>query len=118
MNTERTIPQRLDDIQDAISCIRKYTRETQDIHDYDELVQIWIVHHFYVLGEAVRAIAEEYPAFKNQHPEIKWKDIIRMRTLLAHRYFQISLNALWKAIQEDLLDLKRSIDAIQEKGVA
>jgi len=117
MRTVRTIPERLGDIQDAITSIKKYTNEGQDIHDYNELIQIWVVYHFYILGEATRAIAEEFPAFKDQHPEIKWREIINMRTVLAHKYFGISLNILWKAVKEDFPDLKRIIDIIRERGV-
>jgi len=117
MKTGRTIPQRLGNVQDAISSIRKHTDEGQDIHDYNELIQIWVIYHFYVLGEAIRAIAEEFPTFRDQHPEIKWREIINMRTILAHKYFGISLNVLWKAVQEDFPNLKRNISAIQEKGV-
>jgi uncharacterized protein with HEPN domain len=35
-----------------------------------------------------------------------------MRTILAHRYFDIDPDALWEAVNQDLQDLKRSIDVI------
>ncbi len=35
-----------------------------------------------------------------------------MRTVLAHRYFDIDPDALWEAVNQDLQDLKRSTDAI------
>ena len=36
-----------------------------------------------------------------------------MRTILAHRYFDTDLDALWAAVNQDLHDLQRSIDAIR-----
>jgi uncharacterized protein with HEPN domain len=48
-------------------------------------------------------------------PEIKWTEIIGMRTILAHRYFDTDPDALWAAVNQDLQDLKRSIDAILDE---
>ena len=108
----RNVSERLLDIQDAILRIMKYTRDGRDRFDHDELVQTWVTHNLYVIGEAARAIASDYPDFKDQHPEIKWSEIIGMRTVLAHRYFDTDLDALWAAVNQDLRDLKRSIDTI------
>ena len=66
----RNISERLVDIQDAIARIMKYTREGRDRFEHDELVQTWVTHHLYVIGEAARAIASDFPDFKSQHPEI------------------------------------------------
>lgn len=59
--------------------------------------------------------ASDFPDFKDQHPEIKWTEIIGMRTVLAHRYFDIDADALWEAVNQELQDLKRSIDTILEE---
>jgi uncharacterized protein with HEPN domain len=108
----RDVSERLRDIQEAIIRIRKYTRDGRDRYDHDELVQTWVTHNLYIIGEAARAIASDFPDFKNQHPEIKWTEIIGMRTILAHRYFDTDPDALWEAVNQDLQDLKRTVDAI------
>ncbi len=92
----RNIPERLLDIQDAIIRIMKYTRDGRYRYDHDELVQTWVTHNLYVIGEATRAIASDFPDFKNQHPEIKWTE----RTILAHRYFDTDPDALWAAVNQ------------------
>ncbi|MBE3560752.1 MAG: DUF86 domain-containing protein [Ktedonobacteraceae bacterium] len=112
----RNISERLRDIQDAIIRIMKYSQLGRYRYDHDELVQTWVVHNLYIIGEAARAIASEFPDFKNQHPEIKWTEIIGMRTILAHRYFDVDPDALWEAVNRDLLILKQSIDAILEEN--
>ena len=111
----RNVAERLLDIQDAITRIIKYTQDGRYRYDHDELVQTWVTHNLYVIGEATRAIANDFPDFKNQHPEIKWTEIIGMRTILAHRYFDTDLDALWLAVNQDLQELKLSIDAILGK---
>jgi uncharacterized protein with HEPN domain len=116
MKRARMISDRLCDIQNAITCIRKYAKEGQDIHDHDELIKIWVTHYLYILGEATRAIASDFPFFKDQHPEIKWREIINMRTFLAHEYFRVNLGILWSTIKQDLHELNGSIDATQENS--
>jgi uncharacterized protein with HEPN domain len=93
----RVISERLLDIQDAIVRIMKYTREGRDRYDHDELVQTWVTHNLYIIGEAIRALASDFPEFKNQHPAIKWTEIIGMRTVLAHRYFDTDPDVLYGA---------------------
>lgn len=111
----RNISERLLDIQEAIERIMKYTRDGRYRYDHDELVETWVTHNLYVVGEATRAIASDFPDFKDKHPDIKWTEIIGMRTILAHRYFDTDPDALWAAVNQDLQDLKRSIDAILEE---
>ena len=111
----RNVSERLIDIQDAIERILKYTQDGRYRYDHDELIQTWVTHNLYVIGEATRAIASEFPDFKDQHPEIKWTEIIGMRTILAHRYFEIDPDALWEAVNQELQELKRSINAILEE---
>jgi uncharacterized protein with HEPN domain len=108
----RDVSERLLDIQDAIIRIMRYTQDGRYRYDHDELVQTWVTHNLYIIGEAARSISNDFPDFKEQHPEIKWIDIIGMRTILAHRYFDIDLDILWEAVNEDLHDLKNRIDAI------
>ena len=108
----REVAERLLDIQDAIARIMKYTQDGRYRFDHDELVQTWVTHNLYVIGEAARAIASEFPEFRKQHPEIAWADAIGMRTVIAHRYFDIDPNALWEAVSKDLRSLQRTIDVI------
>jgi len=62
----RNIFKRLRDIQDGIARIMKYTQEGRDRYDHDELVQTWVIHNLYIISEAIRAIASDFPAFKDQ----------------------------------------------------
>lgn len=110
----RTILERLSDIQNAITRIMKHTRDGRDRYDHDEFLQTWVIHNLYIAGEATRAIASEFPAFKDQHPEIKWTKIISMRTFLAHKYFDTDLDVVWSMADQSIPELKHCIDAILE----
>ena len=52
--------ERLRDVQDAIMRILKYTSQGSYLFDHDELVQIWVIHHLEIIGEATRTIPQDF----------------------------------------------------------
>ena len=101
--------ERLRDVQEAIMQILKYTSQGSALFYHDELVQIWVIHHLEIIGEATRTIPHD---FRNLHPEIPWKQINAMRNILVHLYFDINLDRVWAVVEQDLPILKASVDAI------
>jgi uncharacterized protein with HEPN domain len=104
--------ERLLDILDAIEQVEKYTSRGRAIFETDELVQVWVVHHLQIIGEAARALPEE---LKQAHPEIPWPVIVGMRNIIVHEYFIYDLNEAWKVAEKDLPDLKQKITAILDE---
>ena len=95
--------ERVPDIIEAIERIERVTsRGKKEFYD-DEMVQVWVIHHLQIIGEAVRGIL---PEFRSVHPEIPWSDIIGMRNVLVHHYFGIDKDAVWKVVEHDLPLLK------------
>jgi uncharacterized protein with HEPN domain len=96
----------------------KYAGEGRDAFDQNELIQTWVIHHLEIIGEASRAIPQD---FRNRHPEIEWKEISGMRNALIHGYFEINTNRVWDTITHDLPRLKASVDALlniqQDEGM-
>lgn len=109
----RDTNERLRDIQEAVIKIMKYASQGRERFDQDELVQTWIVRHLEIIGEAARAIPQD---FKNQHLEIPWRQINGMRNILVHIYFGIDRNRIWEAVEHDLPVLKASVDAFLSMG--
>lgn len=105
----RDINERLRDIQEAISHIMKYTHQGRDSFDQNELIQTWVVHYLGIIGEAARAIPQDY---KMLHPEISWKSINGMRNIIVHHYFGIDFDVAWSVVENDLPILKTQVDAI------
>lgn len=105
----RDVFERLRDIQEAIEQIWKYTNQGRDSFNQNELVQTWVIHHLEIIGEATRAIPQD---FRNLHPEIPWRQIYGMRNILVHHYFGINLDRVWAAVEQDLPVLKSSVDAL------
>lgn len=46
---------RLLDIQDAIKQSEKYARKGREAFERSDLIQVWIIHHLQIPGEAARA---------------------------------------------------------------
>ena len=101
--------ERLRDILEAIERIEKYAARGRATFDDDELIQTWMVHHIEVIGEACRALPEEFQA---RYTGVPWSDIIGMRNILIHHYFGIDLDAVWLVVERDLPDLKINVQAI------
>ncbi|MHB0999543.1 MAG: HepT-like ribonuclease domain-containing protein [Armatimonadota bacterium] len=98
--------ERLIDILDAIEKIEKYTIDGRNRFDAEDLVQTWVVHHIQVIGESACQISEE---MKEKHPDIPWRQIIGMRNILVHAYFNVDPEEIWGVVELDLPILKEKI---------
>ncbi|WP_235083176.1 DUF86 domain-containing protein [Chlorogloeopsis fritschii] len=61
------------------------------------------------MGEASRALSAET---RLQYPEVPWSQMIGMRNILTHSYFEIDLDVVWSVVERDLPNLKQHIEAI------
>jgi len=50
--------------------------------------------------------------FKEKHPEVPWKDIAGMRDRIVHFYFGIDYQIVWGTVQEDIPELKQTINRL------
>ena len=82
----RSDRERLLDILEAIERIEKYAARGKEAFLADELIQNWMVNNIMIIGEACRALPDEFQA---DHSSVPWADIIAMRNLLVHHYFGI-----------------------------
>jgi uncharacterized protein with HEPN domain len=57
------------------------------------------LHGLTVIGEAVRAMDDE---FKATHPDIPWRSIVGMRNFIVHEYEEIDYDLVWQAVSVDL----------------
>lgn len=82
--------------------------EGVDFNDFkkDELRYFAIVKNVEIIGEASYMLSLP---FKEKNSDTPWKDIIAMRHVLVHGYYQISPLQVWKVVKEDLPTLKKQI---------
>lgn len=85
MRTDRA---RLEDAIEAIDRCLAQAERGSDAFEADELLQVWMVHHLEILGEACRSASDPVRA---EHPDVPWAAIVGMRNVLVHDYFGIDL---------------------------
>ena len=71
-----------------------------------------VVREFEIIGEAVGKLPDE---LKQRRPDIEWQDIKDFRNLLAHEYFGVDLEIVWKIIMDDLPVLLAGIKEIMKQ---
>jgi len=77
----------------------------------DPMLQDALVRNIEVVGEAVKNLSIE---ITEAYPNVAWSQIARMRDKIAHHYFRINLDVVWKTAIEDLPALRRQIRAIYD----
>jgi uncharacterized protein with HEPN domain len=106
--------ERLRDILEAIAAIERYTHLGKQAFDEQELIQIWIVHHLQIIGEAVNALPDD---LITQYAEVPWAQIVGFRNLVTHEYFRVSPNLVWAIVQADLLNLKQTVESMLQEFI-
>ncbi|WP_204151563.1 DUF86 domain-containing protein [Leptolyngbya sp. CCY15150] len=101
--------EKLQDILEAIERIDRYAVQGRQAFEQNELIQTWFTQNLQVIGEASRSLSS---ATRDEHPEIPWSNMIGMRNILTHNYFEIDLDIVWLAVEQELPNLKTAIAAI------
>ena len=101
--------ERLLDILEAIERIERYASQGKAAFERDELIQVWMVSHIQIIGEASNALPQE---FQMQYPEVPWRNIVGMRHILVHNYFEVDLDVVWTTLERDIPPLKQAIEAM------
>jgi uncharacterized protein with HEPN domain len=98
------------DIKEAIEKIEAFTENISfEEFRYDAKTIDAVLRNMEIIGEASKNIPK---GIRDKHNNIDWKAIIGMRDTIAHKYFGISLQIIWKTIEERLPELKETIEKI------
>ena len=58
-----------------------------------------VIRNFEILGEAAKHIPEEV---RTKYPEIPWKKMYDLRSIITHEYFGIDYEIIWEIAKSDL----------------
>jgi uncharacterized protein with HEPN domain len=81
-----------------------FTQFEQDVR-----TQYAVIRAIGIIGEAARSAT---PEFREQFPNVPWRQMTGMRDRVIHGYDDVELLVIWKTVQEDLPQLISRIEAI------
>jgi uncharacterized protein with HEPN domain len=96
----------------AIGNIERHTRSGRAAFERDELLQVYVVHHLIILGEAAARLPE---AIHAAYPEVPWDSMRGMRHILVHGYFHIDLVIVWRVVEDELPPLRAQLEMMIDK---
>jgi uncharacterized protein with HEPN domain len=91
----RSDRERLFDILDAVERIEAQTA---------------VIRWVEIIGEATRGLTEE---LRQAHPQVPWRQMVAMRNVLIHGYFDIDVDLVWSVAQNDLPKLGAQVRAVE-----
>jgi uncharacterized protein with HEPN domain len=110
--TKRQIEDYLQDILDAVNAIEQFRSGIEFQGFSQNLEKIFAVSRaIEIIGEAVKRIPD---SVISQYLDILWRDITGMRDKLIHDYFNTDVEIIWKAVQQDVPQLKIMISRVLE----
>ncbi|SRR5258708_7425011 len=97
-------------ILEATKSIQAQIKEiTKEQFENSELLQGFVERKLEIIGEATKRIPED---FKQQYPNIPWKDMAGMRDILIHQYTEVDEDIVWKTIKQKISPLREQIETI------
>ena len=87
----------------AAECAQRYADgfSRAELADNDEKLSA-ILYQIVIIGEATKRLSAE---FRQQHPEIPWREIAGMRNVIVHEYDQLDLDVIFDVIENKLPEL-------------
>lgn len=68
-----------------------------------------VARNLEIMGEAANRLPDE---FKEIHSDVEWYKIVGLRHRIVHEYFGVDLQIIWRILQKDLPELRRSLSQI------
>ena len=97
-------------IRDAIKQIEIYMKNiSEEQFSKNKLLQDAVLRRLEIIGEASRNIPR---ALKEKNKDVPWFDMGQFRDLIAHGYFEVSLNTIWNAATKNIKVIKESMKNI------
>jgi uncharacterized protein with HEPN domain len=104
--------ERLIHMVEAIDNIFEFVDEkTFELYINDKILKFAVIKNLEIVGEAAYLLTKE---FKERNNSIEWADMIGMRHILVHGYYQIKDEIVWATIETELQPLKLKLVSIIE----
>jgi uncharacterized protein with HEPN domain len=98
------------DIANAIRRILRYASGISklELEINDEKLSA-ILYQITIIGEATKRLSQE---FRQQHPEIPWREMAGMRDVIVHEYDQLDFDVVWDVVENKSSELLALLDSL------
>jgi len=102
-------------ILEAIERIDRYVVNMDEVEFLgDDKTQDAVIRNFEVIGEACHNVDRYHPNFAAEYPEVPWSIAYEMRNALAHGYFLVDMEVVWRTIHNDLPGMAEQVQRLLE----
>lgn len=119
MHKHALISEILSQIEDSLTTISNRTKHIQSVNDFlstedGAILLDSVCMKLIAIGESVKKIDKlsEKTLF-TQYPKVPWKEIMGMRDIISHHYFDIDAETVFRTIKEDIPLLSDTIREIR-----
>ncbi len=100
----------IEDILESCNKILTYTNgmSFEDFANDSKTVDA-VIRNFEIIGEASNNIEKHFHEFVAMHPELPLVSAYQMRNAIAHGYFKVDFEIIWKTIHSELPGLYAQI---------
>ncbi|MGI0491481.1 DUF86 domain-containing protein [Alkalinema pantanalense CENA528] len=105
-NPPRDDREYVQDILERIQRIETFVASGRDEFFQSVLIQDAVMRNFEVIGEATKRLSHD---FREQHPNVPWKQMAGFRDVLIHDYMGLQLEQIWATIEQSLPTLRQQI---------
>jgi uncharacterized protein with HEPN domain len=99
-------------ILESIERIKQYTEDMNEVTFLDSpMAQDAVIRNIEIIGEASNNIEKHYPEFTAANPALPLASAYQMRNAVAHGYFNVDLEIVWRTIRADLPGLYQQVQA-------
>lgn len=93
-------PLRIKHMLDAIHNVNMYMKgRSEDDLVNNSMLFYAVVKNIEIIGEAAYKLTND---FKESHPDTPWRQIVSMRHILVHGYYQVTADEIFNVYQQDL----------------
>ena len=79
----------------------------------DERTVAAVLHQIFLIGQAAARLPE---GIRNRARDVPWDEIIGMRNIIAHGYFEVEIEVPWKTVRIDLPPLQQQMRSLLESS--
>jgi uncharacterized protein with HEPN domain len=109
MTTNRDLESLIDIDYYGRSTLSFVSRMTQAEFAEDQKTIAAVMYAIAIMGEATKRLSDE---FREEHPQLPWREIAGLRDRLVHDYKNIDLDILWDVVSVEIPALLTNLESL------